>query len=425
MVNCSACHVNTVDRHCTNTPQTCYACCTSHATIPTCPAHYQQMGNTDAAARLAAGLVHPSIDAVDAAESQSAEARRNLGPPGGSGAAAGSAALDSGALQQQPALVQVVELNRPNPALAAPSATASSIAALRAQIESDKAVAEATTAVLQAQLQQILSLLRNPQPAVAVSPPPPAATTATAAIGAAVNTTRPIAPPVSSPPPHRSALLDRSTAIPPSAATFALPDNDEFGDSDDEVTPHSHTPLPSAFRPTPAGSAQSAQQQLAAIVHGLSKQGSKVKYSSLAELNEALDDWATSKIAAGWTVQQIESIRAYQRLLVHRLPMSGKPLKVILEYHHKWCKAVDSGAIDMFAPKAAFDKDILYDVENPEQFGSTAATNTAAAGRAGKAKKPASAASSDATPATPKHPAGSCTKHPTSTSHTTAECRLK
>ena len=74
------------------------------------------MGNTDAAARLAAGLVHPSIDAVDAAESQSAEAQRNLGPPGGSDAAAGSAALDNGAPQRRPALAHAVE--RPSAAIA-------------------------------------------------------------------------------------------------------------------------------------------------------------------------------------------------------------------------------------------------------------------------------------------------------------------
>ena len=428
MVNCSACHVNTIDRHCTNTPQTCYACCTSHATIPTCPAHYQQMGNTDAAARLAAGLVHPSIDAVDAAESQSAEARRNLDPPGGADAAAGSAALDSGAPQRQPALAQTVEHSHPNPAPAAPAATASSVAALRARMDADRAVAEATAAALQAQLQQILSLLRNPQPAAAVASPPAAAPTATAAMNAAVNTTQPNAPPVSSPPPHRSAVLDRSTAIPPSANTFASLGDDGLSDSDDEVIPQSHTMLlPPAFRPTQAGTEQSAQQQLAAIVDSLSKQTGKVKYASFAELNEALDDWAESGIAAGWSAERINAIRLYQQQLVHRFPMDGMSLKVVLEYHRKWCKAAANGKFDMFAPDTARNLDILYDVQHPQQFGiaATSTASTAAAGKTGKVKKPASAAGSDAKPATPRHPAGSCTKHPASTSHTTAECRLK
>jgi hypothetical protein len=392
------------------------------------------MGNVDAPLRLASGLVHPSIieaadPVADDSEAKQAEAQRNPpNPPGGSDAAAGSAALDSGAHQQQPALGQAVEHNRPNPAPAAPAATASSIAALRAQIEADKAVAEATTAALQAQLQQILSLLRNPQPAVAVSPPPPAATTATAAINAAVNTTRPNAPPVSSPPPHRSAVLDRSTAIPPSANTFASLGDDGFSDSDDEVTPQSHTLLlPPAFRPTQAGTEQSAQQQLAAIVDSLSKQTGKVKYTSFAELNEALDDWAESGIAAGWSAERINAIRLYQQQLVHRFPMDGMSLKVVLEYHRKWCKAVANGKFDMFAPDTARNLDILYDVQHPQQFGVAAAATapTAAAGRTGKVKKPSSAASTETKPAAPKHPAGSCTKHPASTSHTTAECRLK
>ena len=462
MVACPACGgVNTIQKQCTNTPRTCYTCCTTSGVILTCPWHYSQMGNVNATLRLATGLVHPSIaeaadpDADDTerpAPPSSSSPRRHSDPGAGDGNGSNAPPHAATAAGEQRVDTHIntppLSLSHAPPPQDASSVT---IAAMRAEAAADRSTAQVQHSAIQAQLREqaastqrlldgqaaaakrqfdemmaALQVLRGDrEAALRADVNSTAATTATAATDAAVAATRPNAPPVSSSPPHRSAVLDRSAAIRPSANTFASLDNDESGDSDDEVTPHSHTPLPSAFRPAPAGTAQSAQQQLAAIVNGLSKQSGRVKYSSIAELNEALDDWATSKIAAGWTVQQIESIRAYQRLLVHRLPMSGKSLKVILEYHHKWCKAVDGGAINMFAPKAAFDKDILYDVENPEQFGVAAATYTAKTGKPDKARKPASSAGSEAKPATAKHPVGSCTKHPTSTTHTTAECRLK
>jgi hypothetical protein len=386
------------------------------------------MGNQPARDRRAAGRVHASVAELDAPPH-----RRHSAPPPGEDNNTTAPQQASGAVGEQPlhnhqrtdTTVNAAPL--PLSSVLPPhDSTPTTLAAIRAEVEAERSVAQVERAAVQAQLREQAAATQRMLDEQADTKRQFNEMIAALQALRSDRTATHSAPPISS-PPHRRAVLDRSTAtaIPPSANAFASLDNDEFGDSDDEVTPHSHTPLPSAFRPTPAGTAQSAQQQLAAIVNGLSKQGSKVKYSSIAELNEALDDWATSRVAAGWTVQQIESIRAYQRLLVHRLPMSGKPLKVILEYHRKWCKAVDSGAIDMFAPKAAFDKDILYDVENPEQFGSTAATSTARTGKPDKARKPASSAGSEAKPATAKHPVGSCTNHPTSTTHTTAECRLK
>ena len=82
MINCATCQVNTIDRLCTNTPRTCYQCCTSRADILTCPFHYQQMGISDAAARLAGGLVHPSITEEAETGAPSAPARRHSAPPG-------------------------------------------------------------------------------------------------------------------------------------------------------------------------------------------------------------------------------------------------------------------------------------------------------------------------------------------------------
>ena len=67
MVLCAACSVNNIDRHCTNTPRTCFQCCTTSLNIDTCPYHFRIMGNTEREARLSSGKVHPHIlaDAAD------------------------------------------------------------------------------------------------------------------------------------------------------------------------------------------------------------------------------------------------------------------------------------------------------------------------------------------------------------------------
>jgi hypothetical protein len=426
MVKCSLCNVNPVDRHCTNAAQSCYTCCTSHPTIPTCPGHYAQMGITAAAARHAAGLVHiPASSASEAAGTEPAAAQHHSAPPGGSNVAADDAGPNSSASQQRLAPAQADEQNRSDPAPAAVAATATSIAALRAQLEADKAAAEVTVAALQAQLsrqaadvQQILSLLRNPQPAAAASPPPHT----------------PPSPPLQPPPvPHRSAVLDRTTSSRDLSNLVAAVVNADPSDSEEqEVTSHTHTTtrttvLPPAFVPTTPGTEQSAQQQLAAIVSGLSKQGAKVKSATVADFNEALDDWATDSAKAGWTVQQVEAIRTYQRLLILKfLVAERRPFVQVLEYHRKWCKALYAGSIDMFAPGAELNLAILYDVEHPLTLGHTAASTTAAGSPKTRRSTGAAAAAATSTartsPNAGRHAAGSCVNHPASTTHTTAEC---
>ena len=79
MVHCAQCTVNPIDRHCTNHPRTCYECCTTSATTPTCPPHFKQLGRLAAEARLQTGLVHPNILA-DAADPEAAEADSHHAP---------------------------------------------------------------------------------------------------------------------------------------------------------------------------------------------------------------------------------------------------------------------------------------------------------------------------------------------------------
>ena len=479
MVLCATCRVNTIDRHCTNTPRSCYLCCTSHADIPTCPRHYQQMGVSDAAARLAAGLVHPSIADGDEEDTSPAPAELHPAPPGESDSqhAAGSPPDESAppasglATEAAQAGLRSAAPPQPTPAASAAAAAASafksSLAAMRAELESDRAAAhveraaaQAERSALQARLdkqaastQQILTMLAalRPTAAPATSTPSPTVPSRQPLQSVPASATAPAARPAELPrtssttsPPHQAALLDREAAATRSEVAqlvnrFSALANDDDSDDDVQVLQQPHTSsmhpspaarLPAAFIPTAPGTAQSAQQQLAAIVNGLSKQSSKVKYTTVAELNEALDDWVADSIRAGtWTLAQVESIRAYQRLLIVRFSISERrPLKEVLEYHRRWCKAVHAGTIDMFAPGAEFSWPVLYEVSNPLQLG-TGHTPTASTPRAGnsKAKDASPAVKAGAASGSPaaKHPAGSCTNHPTSTSHTTAECKKK
>ena len=453
MVLCATCRVNSIDRHCTNTPRSCYQCCTSHDDIITWPPHYHQMGVSDAAARLASGRVHPNVaeDAQaglqDGEQSPSSEVAphsvppSNAGPPSSANAAPqpGNMQGASGSGSVPPAVAQSPSID------AQLSPIHPSVAALRAVMEADKAEAEVRLTALQAQLtaqatatERILALLQAQQ-SVAASPAQEAHLPSPARPSAAA--------PGPSPPPHRRAVLDNTVAPTASRAEVAelvnrfsaLADEDSDDDAH-EVTPqtHSHTRaklaakppaiLPAAFVPTPSGSEQSAQQQLAAIVNGLSRQGGKVKYSSVAELDEALEDWVADSIKAGWTLAQVESIRAYQRFLISGFAVSERrPLKEVLEYHRKWCKAVHAGTIDMFAHGAELNHTILYEVSHPRQYGGghTSGSGTL---KTSKLKESAAAAKAGATgghPAAGKHPPGSCTNHPASTTHTTAECKKK
>jgi hypothetical protein len=425
MVLCATCQISTIDRHCTNTPRSCYECCTSHADILTCPFHYQQMGNSNAAARLAAGRVHASI-------AEDAEAGQPFAPP--PAPPGGELAAPSSALQGQPALDPPAA--DPDPVIAVPaplviappSRALGSVAASVVDVAASVVEVAASVAEIRTALAALTAMIRS-QAAPAVAPVP------------AVRPTEPLRAPSIPLPPHQAAVLDRAAAASRGEVAqlvnrfSALADDDNSDDEAHQVHQHSHTHgaqpspttlLPAAFVPTPSGTAQSAQQQLAAIVSGLSKQGSKVKYATIGELDEALDDWATDSLKAGWTAAQVESIRAYQRLVTAGFYTSERrPLKEVLDYHRKWCKAVHAGTIDMFAAGAELNLAILYEVSHPRQYGGAPAA-AASAVRTGKSKDAAPtvrAGAASGSSASAKYPAGSCTKHPASTSHTTAECK--
>ena len=72
----------------------------------------------------------------------------------------------------------------------------------------------------------------------------------------------------------------------------------------------------------------------------------EVKYSSLTELDAALDEWWDSAVTNGWTSTQLNSLAQYKRLLT--VTWKDNPFSVIREYHKLWTKAVHSGRHDMF-----------------------------------------------------------------------------
>ena len=425
MVLCATCRVSTIDRHCFNTPRSCYQCCTSHADILTCPFHYHQMGISDAAARLASGRVHANI--VEDAEAGLPSAPPPA-PPGSESAAPSSASLAPPGPDPPAAPVPVIAAPAP-PAVMPSSLTLSSVAATVVDLAASVVGVAASLAEMRVSL-AAMSAATRPQATPAATAPVPAA--------------RPAEPPRTSPvpsPPHQAAVLDRAAAATRSEVAqlvnrFSALANDDDSDDEIQVRQQPHTRgaqpsaaalLPAAFIPTPSGTAQSAQQQLAAIINGLSKQSSKVKYATIAELDEALDDWATDAAKSGTrTTAQVEAIRAYQRLLVVRFSVSEqRPLKDVLEYHRRWCKAVHAGTIDMFAPGAALNHDILYEVTHPLHLGAASAHSAAKSGKSKDAGTAAKTGTTGRPPAVAKHPAGSCINHPTSTSHTTAECNKK
>jgi hypothetical protein len=354
------------------------------------------------------------------AAENAADAAGNAPPPVAPNAAAGAA-------EQPPGLT-----------LASLAAALAGVTSLVQQLVQTQAAATAA-----AQSDRQAAAAPAPAPAPAPSAPPPVAPAAVPILPfvplpqSPASSIPPLVSPPRPPPPHRAAVLDRAAVASQSDIAalvnrFSALRDDSDSDNEDTTVPpqpHTHTArssppaaagiLPQAFIPPPVGTESSATQQLAAIFSALNKQGGKVKYSSIEELDEALDDWATDALRSGRTAPQVETIRAYQRLLTKQFFISDRmPLKQVLEYHRLWCKEVHAGTIDM---GTAMDHDIYYKVTHPLRLsahGSAASSSQTKDGKfkaaADKTKKP-----------TVKHPAGSCTHHPTSTSHTTAGCIKK
>ena len=449
MVHCTVCNVNPMDKTCTNTPRLCFECCTTLPSIHTCPSHFRSLGNSAAAARLLTGMVHAIIaDAADGGEgkvadsaSSSSSASSASAPPPPGGAPPSDAAVD--------AAVPDAAADAPGLSVAAgvaeqpPELTMSAMAALLQQMF-----------VAQAADRAILVAV-----AAAVALPPPAGRPAVTAPTTARTSTAAILPFVPLPatvpdgipalinpprvPAHRAAVLDRAAVASQGDITAlvnrfsALSGDGESDDDNTTVPPQLHTRtarpppptaaanfLPPGFVPQSIGTELSGTQQIAVLLDAIEKQGGKTTYKNFEDFNEALDDWARKAVSQGWTAHQVEAIRAYQALLITQFATSDRmPLKQVLEYHRRWCKDVMAGIIDPFTHGAAMNHDIYYTVTHPLRLTPHGAATTFPQQKGGKAKGASDKKGATADKKT--YPAGSCTHHPTSTTHTTAECKKK
>ena len=323
--------------------------------------------------------------------------------------------------------------------------TAHITATVNAALQTQQATQQAALATLQAEVAALRSARQPPPSSPAPSPRP-----------AAVEGRHP--PP--SPPPHRAVLAGDGASVAVNSLIQNLmlgarASEAKYDDDDDEArevrqqasthahpstTAPSHTPpaptpparfnpLPAAMIPAEAGSVQDNTQLLTNLITTFHKK--EVKYASLKALDQGLEEWWESVSKSGtWTGRQLMSLVNYRTFLILELgPLH--PLSKILDYHRLWTKAVNSGEHDMFqigghyVPHLFLKAGLLTVPKAPASFasarkGGRPSTSTEPGAATGAA---ASTAGRPRHPDSGKYPAGSCTKHPSSTTPTTAECR--
>jgi hypothetical protein len=246
-----------------------------------------------------------------------------------------------------------------------------------------------------------------------------------------------------SPPPHRAAVLGGGSLADSANSLLRLLSGPDPVPSDvREVRPQSipHTlpplvgpapprfnPLPTEMIPAVAGSVQDNTQLLTSLITTFHK--TAVKYSSLKALDQGLEEWWVKASRSGtWTGTQLMSVANYRAFISTTLG-PNHPHHKVLEYHRLFTVAVNDGDHDMFQPGGHFvahlflKAGLLDSQRSSSSFskkgGKAPDSETPTAG------SPARSGGRPRNPLSGSHPAGSCTKHPTSTSHTTAECRMK
>ena len=176
-------------------------------------------------------------------------------------------------------------------------------------------------------------------------------------------------------------------------------------------------PLPEALIPSLPGSERDNTQILTSIITGLKAR--EVKYTTLAQLDTALGDWVDSVVTARtWTIDQLHSLMLYRRFVIDTLGKRS-PLHSVVKYHTLWTKAVNARKHDMFA----YDGHILHSALIEAEIGFGPATSTSS--NKGKKTQAASDTTARKEGEAPKktYAAGSCTHHPESVTHTTAQCK--
>jgi hypothetical protein len=390
MVHCSNCHVENVHASCGNTPKLCYTCCIKPG-VATCVFHYNSMPILERQARadtLAAAVAAGALPAGS--------------PPPSAHAASAS--------------VPVIAHNG-GPAPASDQHSA----ALPVVPDSSLATLTLLLTALTTRLSAIEGRLPAISPASVAAPSP------------ASSLPLPISPPAALSPPasvHRQAVLD------PSLSAVALTNlyNSLEVDSDDDdgaqerktdvstQLTHSTLTLDNVFPPSlaaaPIGSAEDGQQQLARLLSAFHKTSSTVKYATLADLSEAINDWYTAASKAKWPHDRLKSIYDYRSFVIDDIGRQSS-LTHAVKYHTLFAKAVQNGEHSLFTPRGFFDP-LSYIKVFPHSTTSTPTSASKGDKKPPKDKKKGGATGKDKTFA-----AGSCTNHPLSTTHDTSMCNKK
>ncbi len=330
------------------------------------PRHFRQMGNTAAAARLASRPGAPQLTQASgqAATSQTAAAR-----PAGPTQRLRAQPADSAAAQQRAPSLQAA-LQQPPPRLQPAPRTRRRSTALRSQparaIRSRQGLPQSR--LLQRYRLSSTGWLADMRADSCSTPQPHTR--------GSCRHRPPCSPRLRRSPLHRHRTAPGRGARPHSSRRAArgrrvIARRATQTRSTEVPTHTTHAQpasvLPAAFGPAPSGTEQSAQQQLAAILSGLGKQTSKVKYATSPSSTRRWTTGPPTPCAPGGQSQQVESIRRYQRQLIHRFGRSERGAEGGAGVPPPVVQGGSRRHIDMFAPGAELNLAILHEVD-PQPF---------------------------------------------------------
>ena len=414
---CGGCSVNRTDAYCTADPRLCYSCCFGLLS-DCCLPHFQRAGVADRKSRIDDGTAPPGWVASDGDgnvgnNAHAANADSDANNSGGSGSSS-----------------DVVDLRGESGAPAA-GAQFVTVDALREQM------AAMQQALLQQMTAHMTTLLAAQQPAQPrpEQPQPDLIPPPRQAPPAAASPVRPPAPlrGAASPAAHRQGALGAGPAA--AAEIHALidgalhePGADEDDDGAAQVSAPSHhqraRPSPASFLPAfmipaPIGSGHDEQQVMAAALSAARRV--TAKFANFTAMKQSLEDWCEDVELKQWPAERVMAVVRYHDLLVHT--WGAARFQQSNEYHRLFIKDLNAGRHDMFAPRGHMNFGAMHEAG---LFNVGSSSPAGASRGAGKDKGRTPGKGTDAkAPASGKHPAGSCTKHPDSTTHTTAECRQK
>jgi hypothetical protein len=397
MVVCTGCMVESQESRCGHDERYCHNCCTTKININTCLTHFKALGNPAQTARFASGKVMAQVT-----EFMAAKANGTPPPPPPA---------------PSPALSSSSSLPVPSPAVApGPDPL---VAAMRAEFQVERAAMQAQIDAQAAAMRQVLATVAKLQ---AQSSAPAAASPA--AVLPVVQRSSPAVP-----PPHHQSVLGASSIEHEALLDQILrdPGANEVRHSSHNAPPASPrasssagswpNPLPESLIPAMPGSERDNTQILTSIITGLKAR--EVKYTTLAQLDTALGDWWELAVTGNtWTSKQLNSLMLYRRFVIDTLGKRS-PFHSVVKYHTLWIKAVNTRKHDMFADDGHIYLSALIEAEI--QLGPA----TSSSSNKGKKTPSTSEGKERKEGETPKKsfPAGSCTHHPESTTHTTVQCK--